>query len=870
MTAPASQALPSPFPARFLAVAAALVLVADVPGAFTRGDVLRSAVLPFVAALAAVLGALAPGRETGARRAGWLLLLPLAIPLLALAGMSTPSITGVLRDASVWIAASALGLGLWRVWRGGEDAQITIRALAWAGVVCGLWTVLDLVLRASPGVGPFGRPGVAGPVLGALLGPALLLPGHGWRRFVPALAVGAGCLATASRTGILAGAIGALAALALGAASTRSRRRARLGLVAAVALGALTIGLSAAGWFHIPGGGTTLEVRQGLWRASSTLVSEQPLAGHGLGSFPAEVLRVRDAEEAVLSSGRRPRVAHNDVLHVTTEGGVLAGVALAAWLLVALGFGVVTARRGDRRMAAPAGALLTLAIASLGENVLLDPAGALVASVAVASLLTLGTRGAMTSVRFLTPLLLLLGLASLASAGVRTRDLIADRHVRTYRDQIRDGVDPVAAVQLAQEELAGGALVWRADHPEGHYRFGVHRAEFQRYGEARESWRSALAADPGMTEAWLDIARTYEREDRIEDARAALEEAVRRDPTRFDARMRLGHLALGKEPVPGEASGPDFVPILAHRLYNAAERVAPDRFETAVARARVARRRGKLAEAADQLQRAEEIQPKAPETLLESFRLAEVERKDLDLGVAVILGLAVAAEPRIAATVEREAEDLIAEGRAREALARQAVEGSLTPPDYDAADRAYDAAARRFAGLLHGRGVDAGALLARARAEEEERAWRPALARLRAILSWAYTAPPEVGRTRVEWLRSLADALERAARAASRTDGALARHFYARAHAAQGALLLDEREYVQARRVLDRAVEESPRDARVRVDLARALARTGDPAGAERQLLDALQRDPELRYEILAHPAFQDLVGRPELAAALK
>ena len=875
MRAPPPHSLPSPFPARFLAGAVALVVLADAPWAFTRGDVLRGVVLSFVAALAAVLGALAPGRTRGEARASWLLLLPLAVPLLALPATGTATLSSVLRDASVWLAAAALGLGLWRVWREVADVRAAWLALVAAGALAGAWTTLDLVARWAPGVGPFGRPGIAGPVLGALLAPALLLPAQRRVRLGTSLAIGLGCLATLSRTGLLAAAFGTLVALALGAAGAPTRRRARLGLVGAVCLAGLGLGLSAAGRLPVPGGGTTLAVRAGLWRATSGLVAERPLAGHGLGTFPAEILRVRDAEEAVLSAGRRPRVAHNDVLHVAAEGGIPAGLALATWLVAALGLGIAAARRtgpAGRRSAAAAaaGALLAVAVASLGEDVLLDPAGALLASVGAASLLWLAAPGRATIERLAVPVLLLLGLASLASAAVKTRDLLADAHLRAYRDAVRDGADPLTATQAAQDELVRGVLAWRADHAEGHYRLGVHRAEFARYPQARESWRAALAADPGMTEAWLDIARTYELEDRVDDARAALQEAVRRDPTRYDVRMRLGHLALGKEPVPGEPSGADFDPIRAHRLYNEADRAAPNRFETAVGRARIARRRGDLTEAAAQLRRAESIRPKAPETLLESFRLAEVERRVPDLGVAGILGLAIAAEPAFAARIQAEAEDLLAEGRAREATARQAVEGTLTPPDYAAADRAYDAAARRLAGLLHGRGVDPGVVLARARAEEEERAWRPALARLRAVLSWASTAPPEVGRTRTEWLRSLAEALERAARAASRTDGPLARHFYARAHAAQGALLLDEQEWAEARRVLERAATESPRDARVRVDLARALVRAGEADGAEQALLDALARDPDLRYEILVHPFFVELVGRPALAAALK
>jgi tetratricopeptide (TPR) repeat protein len=466
-------------------------------------------------------------------------------------------------------------------------------------------------------------------------------------------------------------------------------------------------------------------------------------------------------------------------------------------------------------------------------------------------------------------LLVLAGLA-LASAGVKGRDLLADRHLATYRRFLVEAHDPVAAAVAARTDLVEGTLAWREDHPEGLYHLGVHRANLGDYAGARESWREALRADPGMTEARLEIAHSYRREDRMEDARDALLEAARRDPTRFDVHMRLGHLALGKEPVPGERSGDDFDAVRAHGHYNAAEHVGPDRFEVPVARARIARRLGDLEEARAQLLAAEARVAKAPETLLESFRLAEVERRTTDLGVASILALSLLADRALGGLVEREAEDMLAEGRAREALARQAVKGTLQPPDYTSADRAYDAAALRFAGLMHARILQPGPALAAARMDEDARAWRAALTRLRAVLSWAVTAPPELGGSRIEWLRSLADAFERAARAATRTDAPLARYLFARAHATQGALLIEEKEWEAARGVLEKAVRASPHDANVRVDLARVLVRLHDPDGALHVLLEALEISREVAPRILHERDFEKLIANPALSNALR
>ena len=55
-----------------------------------------------------------------------------------------------------------------------------------------------------------------------------------------------------------------------------------------------------------------------------------------------------------------------------------------------------------------------------------------------------------------------------------------------------------------------------------------------------------------LTEARLDIAQTLATDGDPDAARAVLEEALAHDPTRFDLRLRLGHLAIGPEPVPGE------------------------------------------------------------------------------------------------------------------------------------------------------------------------------------------------------------------------------------------------------------------------------------------------------------------------------
>jgi tetratricopeptide (TPR) repeat protein len=859
---------------RLLAAGAALALLLHLPWAFTRGDVLRGAFVPFLGAAALAL-AIRGGR--GAPRWSTLLLavLPLGVPLLGLLAATGLSAGEALRAATSWIGAAALCAGLLLLWEGPEDARRALRAHVLAGTGAALWVAVERIVRGEGGAGPFGRPGIAGPALAALLPVALwggLLP----RRAALAAAVllAAGCLAAGSRVGIAAACLAVPAGGALASAGRGARWHARAFALAAAAL-VLGVGLAAAGRLPVPGRTDTLEVRFGLWRAAGTLVAERPWTGHGLGSFPAEVLRVRDPDEAVISRGRRPASAHDDVLNAAAEGGIGAALVLLAWLAGGLLAGVRAARRAtdrtERRLCAGAtGALVALAVASAGEDVFLDPAPALLAAHALAAVLV--GRGAADRPRGAGLLAGALAALALGTAAVRTRDALADRETRRYREAAPGATEVARAKDAAERHLVRGALRWRPGHPEAHYRLGVHQAGLGDLGAARESFRAALAEDPGMTEAWLDIARTYEIAGRVEDARQALEEAGRRDPRRFDVPMRLGHLIVGPEPVPGEAS-PALDGIAAHRAYNEAEARGPDRFEVAVARARIARRLGSLEEAGAHLRRANERTPGQAETYLESFRLAEVEGRTTDLGTAGILALAVAVDPRIAADVRREAERFLATGLEREAAARRAVgEGGRLPAegiDHAAADRAFAAAARRFAGLLHGGAEDAAAFLAAAEADAEAERFRASLARYRALLSWATLGGVEAGPDRAARLERLADLFSRAAKVATRVDGDLARHLYARRKATEGAALMERADWPRARAMLEDALADAPEDAEVLLALARTLLHQGEPDAAEARLLEALAKDPAQADAARRAPDLAPLLELPAVDAAL-
>ncbi|MFM8981017.1 MAG: O-antigen ligase family protein [Planctomycetia bacterium] len=853
-----------------LLAAAAGLLLADVPGAFTRGDVLRGVLLPLVAALAGWAVAAQPGRLARLAPAAWLLVLaPLAARLLALpavdrAALATPA--ALARGLSPALALALLSLAL-----AGPLAQRVRADRAWQGLLlggalAGLWTALDW-LQSGVGAGPFGRPGVSGPVLGALLGPALVLalPGGVLLRTALLVPLALGCAASGSRTGWAAGALSLLLALALSPAAHVRRSVARgaalLALLGGVGAALLLTGL-------LPLGGPTLEVRRGLWRASATLVAEAPLGGPGLGSFRSEVLRGRDAQEARLSRGREPFMAHNDVLQASAEGGLPAGLLLLAFGagLLALGLRAARASGRDPRAAAALALLGAQAAASLAEQVLPDPAHVLLAGVALATLLGLLDRRAGGACAPGTParaLVLLLVAAAGACSALLARDLLAELHLARYRAATPAPLAPPALAAASAEHLERGALAWRPDHPEALYRLGVSRAELGRLEAAREAWRAALAVEPGLSEARMDMAHAWVLEERAQEAAEVLREARRHDPTRYDLALRQGHVALGPEPVPG-APAPALEPLEPLRRYNEAQALDPSRFETEVAYARVARRLGDLDSAGEHLRRAEGLGGRTGELLVESFRLAEAEGRADERTLAAILTLALATDEGQAPALRRSLAACEAAAEAREAVVRAAAQ--VGDARRAGVARAWSAFTVRLLALLQAGLDDAGAVREEARAALRAGRHGGALARLRAVLAAPPGEAPAQGAERAGWLGLRGDLLLEAAGAASRVDGALARGYFAEGHLLKGLEFLERGLLPEAQRLLAKAAEDDPAAPDALAWLALARLRAGDAAGGEAALLQSLERDPsgaaleaiEALAPLLARPAVRD------------
>jgi len=862
-----------------LGVAAALVLLADVPGLFTRGDLLRGALLPLLAAGTLWLGFARGGGISRADRGVLLLaLLPALLVLPGALSISRPALASpaaLARAVAPWLALSGLALGTWRLLQ--EERELK-RLWTWvlgAGALAGAWLYVEWLIEGA-GAGPLGRPGVAGPLLGALLGPALLLD---WtpkplRRALVAALLAAGCAFSASRTGWAVGGLAVLLALALA-----PERRLPRGVRRAAGLAALLGGLAAAALLTglLEGGGTPLDVRRGVWRATAQLVNEAPFTGHGLGSFRAEVLRVRDLEEARLSRGREPFMAHNDVGHVSAEGGLLAGALLLCFGAGAL---LLAARAWSRLGRDPlAGAALTVlaaqAAASMAEQVLPDPAHVLLTALALATVLARRSAAAPVAAPpapLPLPARLAVGLAAtllLACAALRARDVLADAHVRAYRDSVAGGLTLEALELESRERLVHGALAWRPDFAEAHYHHGVSEAERGRYAPAREAWRRALEVEPALTEARLDMAQSYALEGRREDALAALVEARRFDPTRYDLVLRQGHVALGPEPVPGFGRGEStgFDPLEPLRRYNEAALLAPERFETEVAFARVARRLRDLDSAGTHLRRAEALTPGTAETLFESFHLAEVEGGADERQLASILAFALAADVGLAGTIRREA--LACEKAALERSYEARAAATVESQDWSQVERAWSAFTVRALALLAAGLVDPDLLVREARAHTEAGDHRAALARQRALLAWTGDQAPADPAGRLAFFERRGNLLIEAAKTSSRFDGALARTFYAEGHLLKGLEFLERGLLAEARRMLENATSESPSDARPAVALARACARLLDLEAAEAALLTALTRDPKVAGVLASEADLAQVLPREKVRAAL-
>jgi O-antigen ligase len=129
--------------------------------------------------------------------------------------------------------------------------------------------------------------------------------------------------------------------------------------------------------------------RLDIWRNSLRMFRDHPLTGVGLGMFPYYGAAYNfPVEHQVARYGKRLDLAHNDLLHIAAELGIV-GVLLAVGGLLYLGR--LSARHLRRRpidwqVAAASAGLLGMAVNGLVSNLLLTPALAMMSVILAAVL----------------------------------------------------------------------------------------------------------------------------------------------------------------------------------------------------------------------------------------------------------------------------------------------------------------------------------------------------------------------------------------------------------------------------------------------------------------------------------------------------
>jgi O-antigen ligase len=220
--------------------------------------------------------------------------------------------------------------------------------------------------------GTFGNPNWAAAFLAPLvplsLGLASGTPRRWWCRAVAALLTIA-TLATLSKGGVVTLGAGLLGFAVVGRGVSRRRRLWVAGAVALCAGAAL-----AWGWHQNATQASWLRGRLFLWRAALFIVGEHPLTGLGLGGYPSGYGRAAgaliDGDPGAFMPLSSIDFAHNDLLQLAAEGGLITAAAFLAVIVVAL---ARAHRRGDPLSRAVAGAVVALVANGLADSPLRVP-----------------------------------------------------------------------------------------------------------------------------------------------------------------------------------------------------------------------------------------------------------------------------------------------------------------------------------------------------------------------------------------------------------------------------------------------------------------------------------------------------------------
>jgi tetratricopeptide (TPR) repeat protein len=148
-----------------------------------------------------------------------------------------------------------------------------------------------------------------------------------------------------------------------------------------------------------------------------------------------------------------------------------------------------------------------------------------------------------------------------------------------------------AALETSAAEIPSCALV--------HHNLGVAYAGLGRTREALDSFRRALALEPGLADTWLQIGLVHVDEQRYDDAERSLTRALELNDRLEQARLLLSHVWLMRGDIPK-----------AEELARQAVRLQPDSFPAVMALGDILGRStapGASAEALEHLRRAAQL-----------------------------------------------------------------------------------------------------------------------------------------------------------------------------------------------------------------------------------------------------------------------
>ena len=186
-------------------------------------------------------------------------------------------------------------------------------------------------------------------------------------------------IATASRAGTLATLVGLISMLVLAAFVGNGRSARRLSVAATILLGSLVLGLIALNgnmlafrFYGLVDAGGVDAARLALWSAATRMISDAPLLGLGLGTFPdAYPLYASQVLPFVMDK------AHNDYLEFAAGLGLPAAIAWwVAWLLLVFDCarGISRRRRNRQFVILAVGASALVAVHSAFDFSLQIPA----------------------------------------------------------------------------------------------------------------------------------------------------------------------------------------------------------------------------------------------------------------------------------------------------------------------------------------------------------------------------------------------------------------------------------------------------------------------------------------------------------------